>query len=327
MRRKVIFRADAGKNVGYGHFFRSLALAGYLKDDYECCFASYNHDLGQLSEFQIEEIEKVASPLLIAGSCLEDFDKGFADASARFDIAVLDNYYFSTQYLQEIKSRGCKLVCIDDMHGRHLPCDLLITPSPLRREDFSLEPGAMFAGGIEWAFLREPFLRPQKIREHSPIERVVIAMGGADPLHLTDKMAEMVRGLLPDATIAIIAGETVRLSDATGRDAEIFRNISAEKIADIFDEADLGIFPASTVCIEAISRGLPAAAGYFADNQAGLYEYGATHRYFIPLGNLIDPVADIAARLKRGIGKIPLYTPAVDFGEQKRKFIKLFEDL
>ena len=35
MNRKIYFRADAGVDIGYGHFTRTLALADMLKDDFE----------------------------------------------------------------------------------------------------------------------------------------------------------------------------------------------------------------------------------------------------------------------------------------------------
>ena len=38
MNRKIYFRADAGVDIGYGHFTRTLALADMLKDDFECTF-------------------------------------------------------------------------------------------------------------------------------------------------------------------------------------------------------------------------------------------------------------------------------------------------
>ena len=37
-RRKIFFRADAGPEIGYGHFIRTLALADMLKEDFDCTF-------------------------------------------------------------------------------------------------------------------------------------------------------------------------------------------------------------------------------------------------------------------------------------------------
>mgnify|MGYP006872109998 CR=1 FL=1 len=34
--QKIYFRADAGAEIGYGHFIRTLALADMLKDDFSC---------------------------------------------------------------------------------------------------------------------------------------------------------------------------------------------------------------------------------------------------------------------------------------------------
>jgi spore coat polysaccharide biosynthesis predicted glycosyltransferase SpsG len=39
MKHKVIFRADADRDIGYGHFVRSSALADMLKDDFDVLFA------------------------------------------------------------------------------------------------------------------------------------------------------------------------------------------------------------------------------------------------------------------------------------------------
>ncbi len=37
-RRKVYFRADADRTIGFGHFIRSLALADMLKGEFDCTF-------------------------------------------------------------------------------------------------------------------------------------------------------------------------------------------------------------------------------------------------------------------------------------------------
>ena len=99
-KQRVVLRADADKKTGYGHFIRSLALAGYLKEGFECCFASFNHDLTFLSRYQLTEILKVCVPFIASGKSLEEFNDDFLAQLHPTDVVVLDNYYFTTEYEQ-----------------------------------------------------------------------------------------------------------------------------------------------------------------------------------------------------------------------------------
>lgn len=330
MKKRVVLRADAGKSTGYGHFIRSLALAGYLKDDFECHFCTYNKDNsnGTPSDYQLEVIIATCNPIPVIGNTIEEYDEDFLNEIRPSDIVVLDNYYFTTKYQQTIKDKGCKLVCIDDMHDRHMVCDLLITPSPLKRGDFNMESYTQFVGGIEWAFLREPFLQPNKIRDvRTKIKRVVLAMGGADPLNLTDKMIRITHEVLPDAEINVMVGDTVHITPESQKIAKIRHRLNASQIVDLFDKSDLGIFPASTVCIEAISRKLPVAAGYFVNNQEDFYRYSIQHNLFSPLGCLNDDSEDIIRRLRSAVDVNRPYPIIIDFKSRKQKIIDLFRNL
>lgn len=328
MKRRIVFRADASKNTGYGHFIRSLALVGYLKNDFDCYFASFNADTILLTDNQLKQICEVCEPLLAVGSTLEAFNIDFLSEIQSSDIVVLDNYYFSTEYQQKIKDKGCKLVCIDDLHDRHMVCDLLITPSPLKRKDFSLEPYTKFIGGIEYGFLRPPFFKAIPERNIlSGIERVVLAMGGSDAFNVTDKIAAVVHKVLPESKLDIIAGDSVSISDDTNSFATIHRSISANDIAAIMDDSDIGIFPASTICIEAFSRRLPVIVGYYVDNQKDFYNYGVRHHYFADLGNLLDDSSMLFSRLEEIIGdKLPSPN-RIDFDFRREEIKKQFLEL
>ena len=54
--QKICFRADAGVDIGYGHFIRSLALADMLKDEFDCVFYT-----AEPNPYQIGEMQKVCS--------------------------------------------------------------------------------------------------------------------------------------------------------------------------------------------------------------------------------------------------------------------------
>ena len=328
--KRIILRADASKKTGYGHFVRSLALAGYLKSDFDCRFATYNADntCGLPSAYQLEEIEKICAPLPVTGDSLSTYDIKFLKEIGRDDIVILDNYYYSTEYQAEIKERCRKLVCIDDVHDRHFVCDLLMTACALEKSVFSLEPYTEFVGGIKWAFLREPFLRPATDREKkSQVERIVLAMGGADAFNVTDKMIGVVKKVLPDAEIDVIGGDTATISFPESDKIRIHHRLGAEKIVDLFDRSDVGIFPASTICKEAYSRRLPVIAGYYVDNQVESYNYGCKNKLFSGIGCLLDSPDIIAARLEDTLSSNMPGPVDIDFKSQRNKIVEIFRKL
>lgn len=325
---RVVLRADAGSVTGYGHFVRSVALASYLRNDFDCVVATCCPDAGVPSDWQLSLVDKAGASLLsLTATDLDSFDSLFIDSLAPDDIVVLDNYYFTTEYQRRVRSCVRALVCIDDMHDRHFVADVVVTVCPLTREDFSFENYTRFYGGVDRAFLREPFFAPAVRRECPEVVRqVAVAMGGADPFHLTDSVILALRRILPDVKIDVIAGQSVRVSES-GDHIHVYRQASASDIVEIFDNADVGVFPASTVCVEAFARHLPVMAGYYVDNQRDFYEYGVAHGWFAPLGWLPDGEACIENRLREMLRRGVPQPPAFDFEKRKREMIDIFKSL
>lgn len=330
-RRRVLLRADASRATGFGHFVRTTALAAYLREDFDCYIASYNRDGGVMSKFQADMLAESGAQMLTVtaeGDKIEDFDRAFLEKVERGDIVVLDNYYFTTEYQRSVRERSGCLVCIDDMHDRHFVADVVMTFCELPRELFSLERYTRFYGGIRQSFLRAPFLLPRTERGvYREPQRIVIAMGGADPLGLTDAMIRHVNRARPEAEISVIAGATVRVSDRPGLPVRVWRNIDARGVAELFDNSDLGIFPASTVCVEAFARRLPVAAGWFVDNQEEFYAHGVSEGWFAPLGDLRDPDGRLSERVAEAIATGPGRSPEVDFESCRREIVGMFRGL
>lgn len=324
--RSIIFRADADKITGFGHFIRSLALADYLKKDFNCNFCSFNSQDKHLSDLQISEIEKVCSIKPIKGENRDTYNINFLKSLTGEEIVVLDNYFFSSEYQKEIINRGCKLVNVDDVPDKHFYSHLLITPSPLKKSDFSLETYTEFLGGPRYSLLRKPFLENKRERA-SKLSRVVLAIGGGDPFNLTEVFINLLLQINPNIEIDVIAGESVIEAAALPKRVKIHRKLNAESITNIFNNADLGIFPTSTICLEAMAAQLPVAAGWFVDNQRAGYEYFKSKNWIYPLGNFFEK-----EQLKRNLSII-LTTenngslPKIDFYRGKQEIIDAFKKL
>ena len=326
----VVLRADAGGTTGFGHLVRSCALAAYLRSDFDCRIAG-RLDSPEAVPFAMSIIEESgAEPWSLPPGCAparKDYDRAFADSLTGREIVVLDNYFHSYEYQAEIRRGSRALVSVHDMPGFRTPADVLLTSSPLEREDFRPDAHTRFYGGIERAMLRAPFLAPTSRAESDSIRRVAICMGGADPLRLIPKMVEVTHRVLPDVEIDVIAGPTASYRPAPDARVTLHRNLPAERIAEIYDRCDLCICPASTSCYEAMARRAPVAVGFFVDNQNIIYDYlsrGAAY----DMGDLRDSPDVLAQRLQDIADSYPRsMAEEVDFRRSARDTLNIFKEL
>lgn len=280
-KKKVYFRADAGQSIGYGHFIRSLALADMLKDDFDCTFFTQSP-----TEYQKQEAEKVC-PLVALPADDSRFGL-FLELLKGDEIVVLDNYFFTSEYQKKIKNKGCKLVCIDDIHGRHFYADAIINHCINSCNEYDAEPESKFYLGVKWALLRAPFLESNEVQKNN--NHWVITFGGSDPKNLTMKYVSILKHQHSDAFISVIVGDGYMYLDKlkTVADVTVYNKLSAQQVADLFRSAGNVICSASSVCYEALACGCNVFAGYYISNQVDFYQTLSSARYIHPLGCLLD---------------------------------------
>ena len=313
MKKRILFRADAGAEIGYGHFIRTLALADMLKDDFECEFYTQAP-----SEYQRKECEKVCR--LVELPADETRFQLFLDGLRGDEIVVLDNYFYTTEYQKAIKKKGCKLVCIDDMHDKHYVADVVINHGPVTEDEFECEPYTKLYLGDDYLLLRRPFLVPISNRKRN--NSAVVNLGGADPFKLTDKVVRLLLQAETDYHIIVILGDTVFLSEENRAKVEVRSRLSAEQMADLFETSAFGILPGSTVSIEAMSRAMPILMGYQVDNQEEGYKKLSNSGHFIPLGNLHELNLQT---LKAAIEQLKDFNPfRLDTSQVRNNFNNMF---
>lgn len=292
MKRKIFFRADAGQSIGYGHFIRTLALADMLKDDFDCVFYTQAP-----TEYQIGELNKVCAYVSLPSD--DSRFQLFLDALREGEIVVLDNYFYTTDYQRRIKERGCKLVCIDDMHDKHYVADAVVNHGPAMPDDFDCEPYTQLCLGNQWSLLRKPFLEP--LRSNKRENRLIVCFGGADPQHLTDKVVTMLIELNTPYEMTVILGETAYLSEENRKRVVVKNKLTAQQMAELFETSLVGILPSSSVRIEAVSRGLKVICGYFVDNQQIGFERSLKQGDVLPVYNFNELTA---AKLQQALEQI-----------------------
>ena len=303
--KKVIFRADGGPIIGMGHFIRTLALAEMLKDEFYCIYATQSP-----TAYQIKEIENVCQERIDLPSDETHFDV-FLNLLKGNEIVVLDNYYFPTDYHRAIKSKGCKLVCIDDMHDKVFFADLIINHAPgINPNDYSAQTYTKFALGLEYILLRSVFLeQAQEPRIIKNIHNVMICFGGSDPLNLTKNILQVVLKFKEYKKIIVITGTANQnidsLSELIESDNRIEHrhSLNQQEMLQTMLHTDLAIVPTSGILFELMSVGVASITGYFAKNQQeASSNFNLLHLAF-NLGNLLD---NLNERLHNQINAITL---------------------
>jgi UDP-2,4-diacetamido-2,4,6-trideoxy-beta-L-altropyranose hydrolase len=266
IKRTIVFRADGGPTIGMGHFIRTLALAEMLKQHFHCVYATRRP-----TDYQVSEIGKVCHDIIDLPEDNSHFEQ-FLSLLQGDEIVVLDNYFFDTEYQRAIKSKGCKLVCIDDIHDKHYLADIVINHAEgLSSNGFSTEPYTKLLLGYQYALIRKEFR--ERVNTFSEKEYAcLVMMGGADPFGLTNKIIHGLEKIEFDKPIAVVNGAAQKNhNNKSGGKFLFFDKLDAKEVAKLMSASEFGIFPASTVAIEACAKRLPFVCGYFVDNQKDIY--------------------------------------------------------
>lgn len=324
-KRKVYFRADADRSIGFGHFIRSLALADMLKDEFDCTFFT------QLpTAYQKEEVCKICKLVeLPVGNAKFSL---FLDALQGDEIVFLDNYFFSSEYQRLVKEKGCKLVCIGG-NDRHYYSDILINYTDIEPENFSVEYYTKFCLGIDWALLRSPFWSVEGVERLIPkkVNSVAVCFGGTDPLAVTEMVVQHLQKKFHGIGIHIIATDSFgldRIECLLRGGVSVHTNVSAQEIATVFRSVDVAVLAASSVALEALALRTPVIAGYYIDNQKGIYRALEERNYILGVGNLLDSLA--GERIVKCIKRLPaeqVNKLVFNLSSIKNKYIHLFEGL
>lgn len=314
VKQKIYFRADASATIGYGHFVRTLALADMLKEDFECTFFTTSP-----SAYQIGEMEKVcAFVALQEESKFEDF-LNFLKGN---EIVVLDNYFFTTEYMQQIRAKGCKLVCMGDTK-RHFVSNVLINHAISDPRKFSVEPYTKICLGFKYALLRKPFLSvPRLIKD---VGHWFLSFGGTDYDNMTAKFVGFLDENPTVKSITVVIGDAYKHCKSLNvfGKTEIKKNLTANQMRDEMMRAEYAFIPSSTVCIEALACGCKIVSGYFVDNQIDFSKELTESKVVYPLGDLHD-VND--SSFIEESSKFD-YNTFWDFSEIPMRYIKIFNDL
>lgn len=339
MKRKIYFRADGHTKMGLGHVIRSLALADMLKEEFECHFIIRN-PLPTLRK-QILEVCKSIITLPDSEDDIEEVKQITETYLTGDEIVVLDGYHFITEYQQVIKSKGCKVVCIDDIYASHFVADIVINHAPgLRSAIYSGEVYTRYCLGLDYSLLRKPFLDAAlKSRKISQIKKVFICFGGADFNNVTIKVLKAIaenKSSIEEAHVVLGGANDFKnevkafVSSITTLDVKTHENLSAQEMVSLMEYCHLAIVPASSILYEITSVKMPVISGYYVDNQINVHKGFKDLGLIYSIGNF-NEFEDYNQLIEEIVQKDTNFVLALQSkhqtGKSKEHFLEIFQQL
>lgn len=264
----IYFLMNASSTIGMGHFNRCLAVSEILLD--------------------------VAKPVFIMGETLPTCQQSCKDRGIELIIGskqeiqdqipmdswvITDDYTFTTEIQQIYKSKGCKLICIDDIHQFDFVADLVINHGTTDERVYSTASYTKLLLGPKYAILKQDFLADRVVKQpKTSLHKILISLGGTDPGGFTKQVMLHLEALHVAFEYHILTTSgNVHLSDIlhlanSNTSVKVHMDLSASEVKLLMDGVDLAILPASTVSYEACSVGVGLMVGISADNQVDIYQ-------------------------------------------------------
>lgn len=271
MKPKVYVRVDGNPKIGLGHLVRCIALAHMLKNDFDITFVCKEIP----SKIQ-EEITKENFKLQKIKE-----EREFLNEVSSKDIAILDGYHFETNYQKQLKTKGTKLICIDDLHDKEFYADLIINHAPGKRpQDYKAQPYTEFALGPKYALLRPSFLQQAKQnRKISKINSVLICFGGSDFKNLTRDTLDVVLKFSDFKKVIVITGDAYNYQGTldplikSDSRVEYYKAVNEGKMLSLMLRTQLIIAPSSGILYEASVTNSILITTHYASNQTKFHDF------------------------------------------------------
>lgn len=326
MNAKIIFRADASREMGIGHVMRCLTLARELRKRGAVCHfvtrAHPGHQADRIAQegFQVSLLAAPDGPAPVAPPDHAEWagvpwNKDLAEtrtASDHADWLIVDHYALDARWQQGMADRVGRIMVIDDLVDRPHVADLLLDQNLGRdaRDYDSLVPATCRRLiGPKFALLRPEFakFRSESLarRAKGRLSNLMISMGGVDMVDATSKVLRALQqaDFFDNLRICVVMG---RAAPAIDRVKELAAKMPwpTEVLVDVSDmaavmmEADLAIGAAGSTSWERCCMGLPAIIVETANNQAGIAQILSGTGAALDPGQLHDPAFATNLRTK-----------------------------
>lgn len=280
----ILFRADGNASIGSGHIMRCLSIADAFK-------RKQKDSLFVLADKTFQSLVKERGYVTyILESDYRDMDSELDDmkntiAVYRPEMLIVDSYYVTKKYLQELKEIAY-LVYVDDLAAFAYPVDVLVNynvygldvayKSLYYKENVTLPKLVL---GLRYAPLREMFRNIPKRKQNETVKDILISTGGADPIHLALKLVQHIAENNYSQRFHFLVGtmntDYDDIKNIASKHNNMFVHHNVKDMKKLISSCDLAISAAGSTTYEISACGVPMITYVLADNQilgAALFE-------------------------------------------------------
>lgn len=188
----ILFRVDAGKKLGLGHYYRSINLALKLKErGHNVVFSFLNSEFWNeviRNKFEFKTLElnnaKQEQQLL---NYIKNYNANF--------LYVDGNIVFTDTFIKNIKKTGIKIILYQNLTLSRFFADIYIVPSVHHDSAFfeGFRPDTKIYAGLKYfTFNKELAKIKRKILNNSSVKKIAITAGGSDPKNTLKTIFELI---------------------------------------------------------------------------------------------------------------------------------------
>jgi len=240
---RVVIFTEGGKNIGFGHMTRCLALCQAFEERGAVVDIILKGDADPANIF-----EKRAC---IRFDWLKDREQAYGHVE-RSDVVIVDSYFADTGFYGTISGYDVTPIYFDDYKRLEYPRGMVLNGAPgADKMRYPARKNGSDLLGERYVVLRKEFWEvPEKdIRED--VGSVMVTFGGDDPQGMTPKVKGLLEGSYPDLERHVISGRTMKASEMK------------EEMA----RTDIAISAGGQTLYELVRSGVPTIAVCTADNQ------------------------------------------------------------
>lgn len=275
---KIIFRCNASRKEGLGHFFRCKTLAlEFLKRKHNIFFLipKVDKELKTVLEKNIEkakiefvEIKSKEQDVQTIANCYQE---------KKSDLLILDHYNLDNDYQKNLQKNNIVWLQFDYQANLNFYCDYLLNYRPLVDESF-------YAGkvknkdcklllGSQYAIIKYRLRKIKKpIKQYTKVQNIMINFGGGDDRGAIMKICQFLEKIKCDSWINIVTTElnpnlkTIQ-EYIQKSNLNIKLYIRPKNFEVLFVKSDIAILAGGVTSYEAAYLGIPTILVQIASNQ------------------------------------------------------------